>query len=115
MKKSIKAVIAMILVLSLGFAMLSTTAFAASTASDVVPQSAGIRDFFSSLFKKISDAIKSIFGDKTPDPEPAPEPTEPSVTPTPDSGASDEDIVIIEDSYSGNGIGGSDQYAGGLW
>lgn len=115
MKKSIKAVIAMILVLSLGFAMLSTTAFAASAASDVVPQSAGIRDFFSSLFKKIVDTIKSIFGDKTPDPEPTPEPTEPSVTPTPDSGASDEDIVIIEDSYSGNGIGGSDQYAGGLW
>ena len=117
MKKSIKAVIAMLLVLSLGFAMLSTTAFAASAASDVVPQSAGIRDFFSSLFKKIVDTIKSIF-DKTPDPEPEPEPepTQPTVVPsTPNSGLSDEDIVIIDDSYSGNGIGGSDQYAGGLW
>ena len=77
MKKSIKAVIAMILVLSLGFAMLSTTAFAASAASDVVPQSAGIRDYFSSLFKKIVDTSQFLTKHLIRSPNPNPNPHSP--------------------------------------
>lgn len=112
MKKSIKAIVAMVLVLALGFAMLSTTAFAASAASDIaVPQSAGIRDFFSSIFKKIADTVKNII-DKILPSTPDPEPEEP--TTTGDSFIEGE-IVIDDGQYGGNGVGGNDQYAGGIW
>ena len=50
MKKTLKAVIAMILVLALGFAV-AAPVFAASAST--VAQSASIRDFF----KKIGDSI----------------------------------------------------------
>ena len=58
MKRTFKAIVAMILVLALGFAF-SATVFAAS-AHAVDPQPAGIKNFFSSLIKKISDAIKNV-------------------------------------------------------
>lgn len=53
MKKTLKAVIAMILVLALGFAV-AAPVFAASAST--VAQSASIRDFF----KKIGDSIKKF-------------------------------------------------------
>lgn len=114
MKKSFKAVLAMVLVLALGFSMLATTAFAASASNNiVVPQSAGIRDFFSSLVKKIANTVKEIINKiVTPNPPPV-EPTDPPVE-TETSPASG-DIVIDDAQDSGNTVGKSDQFAGGIW
>lgn len=53
MKKTLKAVIAMILVLALGFAV-AAPVFAASASA--VVQSASIRDFF----KKVGESIKKL-------------------------------------------------------
>ncbi len=110
MKRTFKAIIAMILVLALGFAF-SATVFAAS-AHAVDPQPAGIKNFFSSLIKKISDAIKNIIdrfkGDK---PKPEPDTTEPAPAPE----VTDAPISIDEKEYNGQNVGGDDQYAGGIW
>lgn len=110
MKRTFKAIVAMILVLALGFAF-SATVFAAS-AHAVDPQPAGIKNFFSSLIKKISGAIKNVIDNilgKKPNPEP--DTTEPAPAPE----VTDAPISIDEKEYSGQNVGGDDQYAGGIW
>lgn len=105
MKKTLKAVIAMILVLALGFAV-AAPVFAAS--SSTVAQSASIKDFF----KKIGDSIKKFF-EKIfkPTPKPDPQPDVPST-----DGSVEAESVPIDDSQDkGNTIGKNDVYASPLW
>ena len=89
MKKTLKAVIAMILVLALGFAV-AAPVFAASASA--VVQSASIRDFF----KKIGD----------------PQPEGPS---TGGSAPEAESVPIDDSQEKGNTIGKNDVYASPLW
>ena len=114
MKKTIKAVIAMVLVLSLGFMMLSTTAFAAAAASDVAaPQAAGIGDFFKSIFKKISDSVKSFFSKIFPSKDPTPPTQDPDL---PNNPSADDGKIVIDNSQDkGENIGSDAIYAGGIW
>lgn len=106
MKKTLKAVIAMILVLALGFAV-AAPVFAASAST--VAQSASIRDFF----KKIGDSIKKFF-EKIFKPTPKPDP-QPDV-PTTSAQAPEAESVPIDDSQDkGNTIGKNDVYASPLW
>lgn len=105
MKKTLKAVIAMILVLALGFAV-AAPVFAASAST--VAQSASIKDFF----KKIGDSIKKFF-EKIfkPTPKPDPQPDVPST-----DGSVEAESVPIDDSQDkGNTIGKNDVYASPLW
>ena len=105
MKKTLKAVIAMILVLALGFAV-AAPVFAASAST--VAQSASIKDFF----KKIGDSIKKFF-EKIfkPTPKPDPQPAVPST-----DGSVEAESVPIDDSQDkGNTIGKNDVYASPLW
>ena len=124
MKKTLKAVIAMVLVLSLGFMMLSTTAFAAASAADdiVAPQAAGIGGFFKALFKKISTSIKSFFSKLTSSKDPSEEETTVPATDTDSDvlggapGIVIDDEVVIDDSQdTGKDVGKGAQYAGGIW
>ncbi len=112
MKKTFKAVIAMILVLALGFAV-AAPVFAASASA--VAQPAGIMDFF----KKIGNAIKNFF-DKifNKEPDPQPQPTEPDVPVTSDGDVNPpvhEEIPIDKTQDKGNTIGKGDAYASQLW
>lgn len=105
MKKTLKAVIAMILVLALGFAV-AAPVFAASASA--VVQSASIRDFF----KKVGESIKKLF-EKIfkPTPKPDPQPEDPST-----GGSVEAESVPIDDSQDkGNTIGKNDVYASPLW
>ena len=105
MKKTLKAVIAMILVLALGFAV-AAPVFAASASA--VVQSASIRDFF----KKVGESIKKLF-EKIfkPTPKPDPQPEGPST-----GGSVEAESVPIGDSQDkGNTIGKNDVYASPLW
>lgn len=105
MKKTLKAVIAMILVLALGFAV-AAPVFAASAST--VAQSASIKDFF----KKIGDSIKKFF-EKIfkPTPKPDPQPDVPST----DGSVEAESVPIDESQDKGNTIGKNDVYASPLW
>ena len=108
MKKTLKAVIAMILVLALGFAV-AAPVFAASAST--VAQSASIRDFF----KKVGESIKKFFEKifkPTPKPDPDPQPDVPST----DGSVPEAESVPIDDSQDkGNIIGKNDVYASPLW
>lgn len=106
MKKTLKAVIAMILVLALGFAV-AAPVFAASASA--VVQSASIRDFF----KKIGESIKKFF-EKIfkPTPKPDPQPEGPS---TGGSAPEAESVPIDDSQEKGNIIGKNDVYASPLW
>lgn len=105
MKKTLKAVIAMILVLALGFAV-AAPVFAASASA--VVQSASIRDFF----KKVGESIKKLF-EKIFKPTPKPDP-QPEGPPT--GGSVEAESVPIDDSQDkGNTIGKNDVYASPLW
>lgn len=111
MKKTLKAVIAMILVLALGFAV-AAPVFAASAST--VAQSASIKDFF----KKIGDSIKKIF-DKIFDKifkKPTPDPENPDVptTSAPGQAPENESIPIDNSQDRGDTIGKDDIYAGPL-
>ena len=106
MKKTLKAVIAMILVLALGFAV-AAPVFCYSSSS--VVQSASIRDFF----KKIGESIKKFF-EKIfkPTPKPDPQPEGPS---TGGSAPEAESVPIDDSQEKGNTIGKNDVYASPLW
>jgi len=106
MKKTLKAVIAMILVLALGFAV-AAPVFAASASA--VVQSASIRDFF----KKVGESIKKLF-EKIfkPTPKPDPQPEGPS---TGGSAPEAESVPIDDSQEKGNTIGKNDVYASPLW
>ena len=105
MKKTLKAVIAMILVLALGFAV-AAPVFAASAST--VAQSASIKDFF----KKIGDSIKKFFEKifkPTPNPDPQPD------VPSTDGSVEAESVPIDDSQDKGNTIGKNDVYASPLW
>lgn len=106
MKKTLKAVIAMILVLALGFAV-AAPVFAASAST--VAQSANIRDFF----KKISESIKKIF-DKIFNSKPDTTPNVPNTDGGSASAPVAEDIPIDNSQDRGNTIGKNDVYASPL-
>lgn len=106
MKKTLKAVIAMILVLALGFAV-AAPVFAASAST--VAQSASIKDFF----KKIGDSIKKFF-EKIFKPTPKPEP-QPDVPTTSAQAPEAESVPIDKTQDKGNTIGKNDSYASPLW
>ena len=101
MKKTLKAVIAMILVLALGFAV-AAPVFAASAST--VAQSASIKDFF----KKIGDSIKKFF-EKIFKPTPQPD------VPSTDGSVEAESVPIDDSQDKGNTIGKNDVYASPLW
>lgn len=107
MKKTLKAVIAMILVLALGFAV-AAPVFAASAST--VAQSASIRDFF----KKISESIKKIF-DKIFNTKPDPTPDVPNTDGGSSSSPMAEDIPFDNSQDKGNTIGKNDAYASPLF
>lgn len=105
----------MLLIMAFAFTMLSTTAFAASTDTVAVSQYAGIGDFFRSIFKKISETVKSII-DKIVKPAPDPDPEESTTSQVTETKVNENEIVEeIDDSYSGNNVGGDDAYAGLPW
>ena len=108
MKKTLKAVIAMILVLALGFAV-AAPVFAASAST--VAQSASIKDFF----KKIGDSIKKIIDKIFNRPTPDPEPTNPDVPTTSAQAPEAESVPIDKTQDKGNTIGKNDSYASLLW
>lgn len=113
MKKTLKAVIAMILVLALGFAV-AAPVFAAS-ASAAVAQPASIRDFFKKIGESIKKIVDKILNIK-PDPQPE-ETTVPttnpggSVTPSPDL---PDEVPVDKSEQRGSAIGGDDIYASPL-
>lgn len=109
MKKTLKAVIAMILVLALGFAV-AAPVFAASAST--VAQSASIRDFF----KKIGDSIKKIIDKIFNKPTPDPEPNNPDVptTSAPGQAPENESIPFDDSQDRGDVIGKNDIYASPL-
>ena len=111
MKKTLKAVIAMILVLALGFAV-AAPVFAASAST--VAQSASIKDFFKKIGDSIKKIIDKIFNKPTPDPDP--EPTNPDVptTSAPGQAPENESIPIDNSQDRGDVIGKDDIYAGPL-
>ena len=106
MKKTLKAVIAMILVLALGFAV-AAPVFAASASA--VVQSASIRDFF----KKIGESIKKLF-EKIFKPTPKPD-LQPEGPSTGGSVPEAESVPIDDSQDKGNTIGKNDVYASPLW
>lgn len=106
MKKTLKAVIAMILVLALGFAV-AAPVFAASASA--VVQSASIRDFF----KKVGESIKKLF-EKIFKPTPKPDP-QPEGGPSTGGSVEAESVPIDDSQDKGNTIGKNDVYASPLW
>ena len=111
MKKTLKAVIAMILVLALGFAV-AAPVFAAS-ASATVAQPASIRDFFKKIGESIKKIIDKIFNND-PDPDPQPETTDVSDS-VEVTAPKSEDIPIDDSQDKGSNIGKDDIYASPLW
>ena len=107
MKKTLKAVIAMILVLALGFAV-AAPVFAASAST--VAQSASIKDFF----KKIGDSIKKIFDKIFKKPTPDPENPDVPTTSAPGQAPENESIPIDNSQDRCDTIGKDDIYAGPL-
>lgn len=110
MKKTLKAVIAMILVLALGFAV-AAPVFAASASS--VAQTASIRDFFKKIGESIKKIIDKIFNND-PDPDPQPETTDVSDS-VEVTAPKSEDIPIDDSQDKGGNIGKDDIYASPLW
>lgn len=108
MKKTLKAVIAMILVLALGFAV-AAPVFAASAST--VAQSASIKDFFKKVGDSIKKIIDKIFNKPAPDPDPD--------VPTTDGGSivapEAESVPIDKTQDKGSTIGKNDVYASPLW
>lgn len=114
MKKTLKAVIAMILVLALGFAV-AAPVFAASAST--VAQSASIKDFFKKIgdsIKKIGDSIKKIFDKIFKKPTPDPENPDVPTTSAPGQAPENESIPIDNSQDRGDTIGKDDIYAGPL-
>ena len=115
MKKTFKAVIAMILVLALGFAV-AAPVFAASASPSVV-QPASIRDFFKKIGDSIKKVVSKILDSIKIGSQPNPEETTAAPVTNPGGGSSTiepEDIPVDDSEQKGSAVGGNDIYASPL-